>query len=331
MKRILITGASGFVGGFLVEDALKRGYDVYAGIRQSSDLSYLQDSRIKFFKTDLSNKQGLIINIDNIGGFDYVIHNAGVTKTCKKEQFNFVNFQITKNLVEALIESKYLPIKYIQISSLAAYGPGDNKTFEPVKNSDKPNPVSLYGESKLKAERYLNSLSHFPYLIFRPTAVYGPREKDFYMMYQSINKGIETYIGKEKQHLSFVYVKDLAQVLLDSLESEIKQKSYFVSDLKNYTAQDFNIQIKKNLNKKTIKIVVPIFIVKIFASLSEFFSCFLKGKVSTLNKEKYKEISENNWLCNANELITDFNYKPQYPLEKGMQKTIEWYKEKGLL
>ena len=330
-RKILITGASGFIGSFTVEEGLKNGFDVYAGIRKSSDLSYLKDERINYFEIDLSDKEKLKRDIIAVGGFDFVIHIAGITKTCKKENFEYVNYKLSKNLIDALIESKLIPLKYIQISSLAAYGPGNSMQARPIQDSDTPKPISDYGKSKLKLEKYLKSLEDFPYLIFRPTGVYGPREKDFYVMYKSINSGIETYVGTRNQYLTFIYVKDLVYLLIDVLNSDFIQKSYFVTDLESYTAKDLNETIKNALNKKTISIVFPKFFVKILAWMSEKSSCLFFGKNATLNIDKYREISQKNWLCDSFDLVTDFDFKPRYNLEEGIFETIAWYKKHNKL
>lgn len=331
MKKLLITGASGFIGGFLVEEALKQGFDVYAGIRETSDLSFLKDTRIKFFISDLADKFSIKACLLESGRFDYIIHNAGVTKTCDKEIFEKVNYQFTKNLIETIYETNNIPDKFLFISSLAAYGPGNEKTLNPIKETDEPKPVSFYGKSKLKTELFLKSLDNFPYLIFRPTGVYGPREKDYYLMYKSISSGLETYIGTKDQYISFIYVKDLASLLIDALQSGINQKSYFVSDLNKYTAAEFSRIVKSELEKKTISIVFPKYLIKLIAILGEKISCALLNKVPTLNTEKYKEISQRNWLCDSSDLEKDFNFKPKYDLEKGVHEAIEWYKQKGLL
>ena len=124
MQKILITGASGFVGGFLVEDALNRGLEVYAAVRKSSNLQYLQDERINFVLIDFENKDSLkSIFLEH--EFKYIIHNAGLTKTPIKEQYFIVNATYLENMVEALIESNKIPSKFTFISSLAAYGPAE--------------------------------------------------------------------------------------------------------------------------------------------------------------------------------------------------------------
>lgn len=328
--KVLITGASGFIGSFLVEEALRRGYEVYAGVRKSSNLQYLQDERIHLYEMDLTTKDAIKRRLFSSDKFDYIIHCAGLTKTCQAHRFEEVNFDYTKNLLDALIEINYIPKKFILVSSLAAYGPGDAEVLLPVIDSGKPNPVSFYGESKLKIENYLQGKTQIPSLIFRPTGVFGPRERDFYVMYQTINKGWEVYVGSKEQHLTFIYVKDLVRLFLDAMTSNIVDKSFFASDMRYYTAEAFNASIKKALNKKTRVIIFPKFGVKMLAVIGEKLSC-LFGKVPTLNTEKYKEISQRNWLCDSSDLKYYFDFQPQYSLEEGIQETIEWFKKEQLL
>ena len=77
MDRILITGASGFVGSFLVEEALKRNLQVFAGVRKTSSRKYLQDPRIEFFEVDFENVENMAKRLEAYQ-FDYIIHNAGI-------------------------------------------------------------------------------------------------------------------------------------------------------------------------------------------------------------------------------------------------------------
>jgi len=334
MKKILITGASGFIGSFMVEEALKQGYEVYAGVRNSSNKSYLTDPAIHFFEIDFSNrellKEQFIHHLRKIGRFDCIIHNAGITKSYNKDNFDTVNYQYTKNLIEVLIENKCVPKKFIYMSSLAAYGPGDEKTMLPVNKSDKPHPVTFYGKSKLKSEHFIMSLPNFPYIILRPTGVYGPREKDFYVVYKTLNRHLELYIGSSNQQLSFLYVKDLARLIIKIIESEIEARSYFVTDGGHYTAQEFSRLLKAQLNKKAIKIVFPGLLVKPIAFCLEKLYAIV-GQVPTLNTERYKEISCRNWLCDGSETFKDFDFKPEFDLSSGLQETIAWYKQEKLL
>ena len=118
MSTILITGASGFIGSFLVEEGLKNGFTVYAGIRKSSSKSYLTDPRINFIEFDFSSQgkvEETLRDCDRKGiRFDFIIHNAGLTKARQKEEFYQVNCQTTINFIEALIKTSMIQKKIIQ-------------------------------------------------------------------------------------------------------------------------------------------------------------------------------------------------------------------------
>ncbi len=332
MRTVLITGASGFIGSFLVEEGLKRSFNVYAGIRKTSSREYLKDPAISFIEFDFSSVEKITGTLQELKDknirFDYIIHNAGVTKVRKKEDYNRVNYLNTRNFIEALQQTGMVPDKFVFISSLAAYGPGDPVTMNPVLLSHEPRPIELYGKSKLEAEKYITSLSEFPWLIMRPTGVYGPREKDYYVFFKTINRGLETYIGSAKQILTFIYVKDLVRLIFDSLGSAFVNRSYFVSDGKEYDTVEFSDITKKHLNKKTIRIVVPTGLVKQIAFISE--KVFgLWNSMPTLNTDKYNVLKSTNWRCETEPLLRDFNFTPEYDLDKGVKETVEWYKKNG--
>jgi len=332
MKKILITGASGFIGSFMVEQALNEGYEVYAGIRKTSNKKYLKDKRIKFIEFNFADNKGLKkifsdLKKQNIR-FNYIIHNAGITKANKKQDYFTINYQYTKNLIDALISTNSVPGKFIYMSSLAAYGPvqkGNNL----IKLTDIPKPVTSYGESKLKAEKYITSQNNFPYIIIRPIGVYGPREKDFYLYFKLIKKHLQPLIGFTTPNVSFIYVKDLVKIIFAALESNITNKAYFVSDGVISNSMILGDTIKKHLNKKTIKIRIPISLLKIAAFFLELvFGLF--GKTPTVNLEKINEL-KSSWVCDIKSLEHDFNFKADYNLNKGIYETAQWYKKEKWL
>ncbi len=325
MKKILITGASGFIGSFLVEEALKRDYEVYAGIRKSSNTKYLKDSGIHLTELDFSNPDSLNQTIFELPQFDFIIHSAGLTRAPKKSDYFTSNFQYTKNIIDALISQKKVPEKFIYMSSLAAYGPGDPVRLTPIRASDMPHPVTAYGKSKLESEKYLNTLSDFPHLIIRPTAVYGPREKDLFTVFKMINNHIELFVGFKKQHLTFIYVKDLVKAVFQSMESAIINRGYFVSDGNVYDGKILGNMIKKQLAKRTLRISFPIGLVRLIAIISES-SKYISGKQALLNLDKINELESTNWQCDIQPITDEINFKPDYNLKEGIQETIEWYK-----
>ena len=331
MKKVLITGANGFIGSHLTEEALSNGFNVFAGIRKTSDLSNIGNLPVTFIEIDFSDKEKIKKTLTKYGRFDYIIHNAGLTKSCKKHMFYEVNYENTKRFIEVLFETDSIPEKFVYMSSLAAYGPVYEATLRPVDNFTIPNPISEYGKSKLKTEQFIVSRKKFPYLIFRPTGVYGPREKDYYVLFKNIKNKIETYGGIKNQQLTFVYVLDLVRLIVKAMTSDIANKSYFVTDLNQYTAIEFNKIIKEELNVKTLTLVFPKSFVRIIAFLNEKLACMFLNKVPTLNRDKCRELIKEKWLCDSSPLVNDFDYRPEFNLQKGVHNVIQWYVKEKLL
>lgn len=330
-KRILITGASGFIGSFLVEKALELDFEIWAGVRNSSSREYLRDSRINFIDLNFNAKDKLSAQLQEFarknGKFDYIVHNAGVTKCLNPNDFERVNFQYTANFIDALIEADCIPDKFILMSSLSAFGIGDEVNYTPIKLTDTPNPNTAYGKSKLKAEKYLQSQHAIPYMIMRPTGVYGPREKDYFLMLKTVKSGLDVGAGFKPQHLTFIYVKDLVNSVFLALESPYKNKAYFIADGDVYTDKEYTSLVKKILGKKyVLSIKVPLWLLKCVSVVAEEISKITK-KPSTLNRDKYKIMKQRNWECDIQPLIDELGFSPRYTLEDGLKESFMWYKE----
>lgn len=335
MKKILITGASGFIGSFLVEKALELGFQTWAGVRKSSSREYLKDNSILFLDLDFGNKEKLTEQLihfkQTFGSIDYIIHNAGVTKCLNPNDFDRINFQYTANFVDALIEADCIPEKFLLMSSLSSFGVGDEINYTPIKLTDTPYPNTAYGVSKLKAEQYLQKAVNFPYIILRPTGVYGPREKDYFLMLKTVKSGLDVGAGFKPQHLTFIYVKDLVDAAFLALESPLKNKDYFVADGNVHTDKEYTALVKKVLGKKyVLSIKVPLSVLKIVSIIAEEISKITK-KPSTLNRDKYKIMKQRNWECDITPLKQDLGFVPQYDLKRGLEESVQWYKEKGWL
>ena len=334
-KKVLITGASGFIGSTAVDKALELGYDTWAGVRKSSSRKYLSDNRIKLVNLDYSNKDSLKDQLrklsENYGKFDYVIHIAGLTKALHKADFDNVNFEQTRNLAETLIEIDAIPEPFVLMSSLSALGTGDEKGYTPIKSDHTPNPTTAYGKSKLKAENYLKRLEDFPYIIIRPTGVYGPRDKDYYILMKAVKGGLNVGAGFKKQILTFIYSEDLVDVIFKLIEKGIVRKEYIVADGDCYTDSEFNQIVQDVLDKKhVVRIKLPLFIVKPAAWISEKIAAIL-GKASTFNSDKYRIMKQRNWACDITPLKKDIDFEPKHRLKQGIEKTVKWYRDQGWL
>ena len=344
---ILVTGASGFIGSYIVQEGLDKGFEVWAGMRGTSSRGYLQDERIRFAQLDLSNptllRQQLRQYKEQLGGkgWDYVVHAAGATKCLDEQDFYRTNTDGTRHLIDALRAEEMVPRRFVFVSSLSIFGAirekpvrkptADNPwIYSPILLTDTPQPNTAYGRSKLKAEEYLQQQQDFPYTILRPTGVYGPREKDYFMMAKSIRQHIDFAVGFRPQEITFVYMMDVVQAIYKCIEAPAAVgKSYFLSDGEVYNSRRFSDLLQQNLgNPWVLHIKAPLWMLRIICWVSTRVSHFT-GKMNALNDDKFFILSQRNWQCDIEPAKRDFGYQPQWKLEQGVAATIKWYQENG--
>ena len=329
MKTLLITGASGFVGHELVNQALQNNLRLIVSARESSDIEFLKELNIPIVFLSLSDPEKLVDELrdlnEDYNGIDAVIHNAGLTQSFKSESYYKINTEFTYNLITALGLAFTAPPKFVFVSSLAALGSGYSN-LQPIAEDHLPKPLTHYGKSKLKAEELIIAQNKIPWIIVRPTAVYGPHEKNLLTMIKTINSGFEIYLGSIDQMLSFIHVKDLARIIIELSTSTIKQETYNLSDGEAYTVLRLNQIVKSALNRATKTFVLPLILVRTIAFFTELVGR-IKGKAPILNLDKVKELEQFNWLCDNRKIKNEIDFNPEYTLEKGMKMTIKWYKE----
>ena len=336
----MITGASGFIGSFIVEEALRRGFETWAAVRKSSSTAFLQDERIHLIALNLSSEEQLKEQLKDLQ-FDYVVHAAGVTKCLKKEDFFRINTEGTKHLVRALMATQHNLQRFVYISSLSIMGAiREEQPYQEIRESDEAKPNTAYGKSKLEAEQWLSQLPRslegdggrlFPYVILRPTGVYGPRERDYFMMAKSIKAHTDFAVGFKQQDITFVYVTDVVQAVFLACEKGVTGRRYFLSDGEVYQSSTFSDLIRKELgNPWWIRITAPIWLLRIITFCGEYVGR-LTGKVTALNNDKYNIMRQRNWRCDIEPARRELGYEPQVKLEEGVKRSIAWYKKNNWL
>ena len=326
--KILITGASGFIGSFIVEEALHQGFETWAAVRGSSSRQFLQDERIHFIELNLSSEEQLREQLKGYD-FDYIVHAAGVTKCLNKEDFYRINTEGTKNLVHAILNLK-MPLKrFVYISSLSIMGAiHEQQPYQEIREDDTAQPNTAYGRSKLEAEHFLDTVaSRVPYIILRPTGVYGPRERDYFMMAKSIQAHTDFAVGFKQQDITFVYVTDVVQAVFLALETGQVGRRYFLSDGEVYQSRTFSDLIHRELgNPWWIRITVPIWVLRIITFFGEYIGR-MTGQITALNNDKYNIMRQRNWRCDIEPARRELGYQPQVKLQEGVRRSIAWYKE----
>lgn len=331
MNKVLIVGAGGFIGGFIAEEALKRGYDTWAGVRESTSRRFLKDVRLDFVTLDYDDADAMSASLRAAlpegERWDWIVYNLGATKCTNFADFNRINVNYLRNFVDALRRSGMMPERFIYMSSLSALGPGDEKSYEPLNGRMIPQPNTRYGVSKIKAETFLETCPDVPWTILRPTGVYGPHEQDYLMMVKSIDRHFDFGVGFRRQMLTFIYVEDLAAAIFDALASDATLKrKYILSEPRAYTQKEFRKIVAHELHRSfVVPVRLPMWAVYVASVVAEKVGV-ARMKPSTLNRDKFRIMRQRNWNCSIEEARKDFGFSPRFSLQDGIRRTVESYR-----
>ena len=333
-KKVLVVGAGGFAGGFICSEALSRGFEVWAGVRASTSREYLSDPDLKFVEFDFREPESLAESMRNAlpegEKWDYIVYNLGATKCVNFTDFNRINYIYLQDFCKAIEAAGMIPEKMVYISSLSAMGPYDEKGYSPITEKQIPMPNTRYGASKLKAEMWL-ATSAIPTVILRATGIYGPRDKDYFLMFKAIRKGFDFSVGFKKQLLSFLYVEDLAAGVFEALEKGRPGQTYIIGEPRAYTQKEFREIAGAALGKRFVMPVkLPLWAVKAVSKVAEKIGV-AKGKPSTLNSDKYRIMAQRNWNIDITKAQEEFDFNPVVSLKEGVGRAVDWYVEKGWL
>ena len=318
----VVTGASGLVGSHLVDNLLSKGFKVRCLLRKSSSLKWLEGKNVEIINSGLLDTEGLR---KAFKGASYIFHVAGVVKSKTPEGYFSGNVDTTRTMLEVASEDKSTLKKFLVVSSLTVVGPASGG--KPVDENTACNPITTYGKSKLEQERVaLSYKDKLPVTICRAPAVYGDRDTEIFIYFQTFSKGLTTTIGYNKKELSLIHVVDLVEGLYKAAVSEKSNgEVYFITSKEFYTWEQINSITSKILNKKPIIVKVPHFLVYTIAVIAQFFAMF-SSKPATLNIEKAKDITQQYWICDHSKAQRDFGFIQQIPIEDGIKRTIDWYK-----
>lgn len=319
----VVTGANGFVGSHLVDLLIDRGFQVRCVVRKTSNLRWLENKGVKIFDCGLFDKNGLRTALRNAS---YVFHVAGVVKAKTPEGYFKGNVEPTKILLDIASEMKESIKRFVVVSSQTVTGPSLN--VKPVNEETECKPMTNYARSKFEQEKVtLKYSDKFPITICRAPAVFGERDTEIFIYFQTFSKGLTSLIGFDKKVLSLIHVADLVEGLyLAATSKNSIGKIYFISSEEYYSWDEIGDITSKVLGKKAFKVRIPHFIVYIVAAVAQFFSLF-SSKPATLNIEKAKDLTQSAWICDTSKAIRDFGFKQNVSIEEGIRRTCEWYKE----
>jgi nucleoside-diphosphate-sugar epimerase len=325
--KVLVTGASGFLGWHLVEGLLARGHSVRCLVRRSSNLDLISRLPVEWCYGSLEDAESLARACK---GVEAVCHLAGVTKALDESGMMRVNQSGTQSLLEACWRANPGVRRFLYCSSLAAAGPSPGS--DAIDESYSPSPVSAYGRSKLAGERTVAEFgTRIPAVIIRPAPAYGPAERDIYAYFRLLALGLKLLPGMITMQTSLIYAADLVQLMLLALENDAAiSQTYFASDGNTYELESILDEIACVLGRRTLRVAVPMGVLQAAAALGGLWAG-ISGRPLVLTADKLAEFKRARWLCTVDKARRELGFEPQTTLREGLKKTAAWYKEHGWL
>jgi nucleoside-diphosphate-sugar epimerase len=340
-KRVLITGASGFVGGWLSEFLLRSGYQVSALVRNPAAAKHLaadtEAHSLELIRGDLKDDAALAQAVSKV---DTVFHVAGSVRALTPRELFDVNEEGSRRVLAACAARQTSP-NVVLVSSLAAAGPSKNDGWK--AESDAAMPVSHYGKSKLAGERVARAFADkLRVSIVRPPIVFGGRDSAFAEMIRPIvSLGLHPYPGAFPfRRYSIIHVHDLCramwmisergEALLSSDEDSARGKGiYFVADPKRFGYVELGNLIAQAMGARfMIPTPMPDAICWIGSAFNEMVGQ-MRGKPCLVNFDKVRESTAGSWTCSSEKIVRQMAWSPHKSAAERMQETVDWYFENG--
>ncbi len=327
--RILLTGASGFLGSHIAEQLDQQGAEVRALVRPTSDTRFLESlEHVTLVSGSMSDKGSLLAATEGVEG---IIHAAGLVKAREPADFHRTNAEGTANLLHAAKQNASGIERFVLVSSLAVMGP--SKDGLPVPSGAAPNPVTHYGRSKLAAEQAAQAeAGSLPITIIRPPLIYGPRDREVLPFFKSVSVGVLPLTGSPSSLLSAVFAADCAAACIRALEANVPSGSaFFVEDGRLETLGGLIAHIENALGRRAwLRVPVPRLLMYGAALGSELYGRVTRRAVM-LTRDKLNELLAPHWVCDSSEAQAALGWKPRVAFDEGTRITSAWYRRQGWL
>jgi nucleoside-diphosphate-sugar epimerase len=320
--KVLVTGASGFLGSHIAEQLTAEGHAVRLLLRKSSSRRFLSGFSYEEAPGDITEPSTLPASVERV---DAVVHAAGLIKARNEAEFVVVNGQGTANIIRAAGRSRSVK-RFVYISSLAAHGPSENDAPRPP---DAPaHPVSAYGRSKLAGEDAVRASDLASRsVIFRPPVIYGPRDPALTPFFRLAHLRVAPLLMGGNNRISIVYAADAARAicLSTTAEADVGGKVYSPEDGAIHSWRDLVSAIESAVGRRALRISAPRWTFSAAALASEAFG-FATRRAVSLNRDKVTEMAQRHWVCSSDDLRRDLAWAPSVDIGRGAKLTADWYR-----
>lgn len=323
--KVLVTGASGFLGSHIVERLIARNDSVRALVRKSSNTQLLEKLGVELTYGAIDQHDTLPAAVKDV---DAIIHCAGLVKARNPAEFDAVNHKGAEALALAALEHNPGLRRFVHVSSAAVMGPG--KAGEKRTRDDEPNPVTEYGRSKLRGERAIIALKDkLPITVIRPPAIYGPRDTEMFAFFQMVSYGLAVKMGGGFDAMVVIYGEDCADACIRAIDNESVPSGsvYFVHDGHAHSFDEMADCIARSLDVELwAKPVVPIPVLRFAAKLSEAYGR-VANKAMMFTQDKVNELAIKHFDFDLTATRDELGWSPKVSFAEGAKLTAKWYRE----
>ncbi len=313
--RVLVTGATGFVGSHAAQVLVEAGYEVRCGVRASSSTRWISNLPVERVELNMTGREeDFSLAVENV---DLVVHAAGITRARRAEDYHAVNAEGTQKLAAAALGAGVR--RFVLISSLAARGP-----------DGRDHPESAYGRSKLEAEARLRTVDgQMEAVILRPAAVYGPRDTDLLPLFKMARTGFLP-LPSGANVLQPLYAEDVARAALAAARKGGGSGPFPVAEAARYTWEDVVAGLERALGRNVRAVRVPPAAFTLAGRAAEW-AARAFSTVPIIDERRGRDLAARTWTCDVSGTERALGWRAEVPLYEGLERTARWYGQSGWL
>ena len=326
MKKVLVTGATGFTGGNLARRLVENDTEVIAFVRPTSKTAQLEKLGVDCRTVDIKNAASVMENFDN---FDVIYHIAAAYRTehSDRSEFFAVNVQATRNLLEAA--RKHNAGRFVHCSTVGVQGEIEDP---PADETYRTKPGDHYQESKREGEMAAREQfsGGLPGCVVRPVGIYGPGDTRFLKLFKAIHRGKFVMIGSGETLYHLTYIDDLISGFILAGTHPAAVGEVFTIAGERYTTLNELVSLISRILGKSI----PNWHIPAWSVLTAAHVCDRICRPLGITPPIYPRRVEFFVLDRAFSIEKAKNllgYQPQVGLEEGLRRTAAWYQSSGLL
>jgi nucleoside-diphosphate-sugar epimerase len=303
MRRVAVSGASGFIGRHLVEHLEARG-TLVVPLRRPLE----RDALLNAMRT-----------------VDAVVHLAGVVSALRERDYVAANVDGTRLVAEACGTAG---VPLVNISSLAAAGPASPQA--PRSEDDPPAPINAYGRSKLGGERAIARIDGLRWTTIRPGVVYGPRDRALLPIFEVAARGFMPLVGRPDAAYSFIHVRDLVRVIAAAVDRPAAGDTLFAGHPHPVTTREILEAVRAASGARATIIRIPMILTRA-AAIAGDLTGMLRGRPSVINSRRYAELASEGFVCRVDRLRDRLGVVAEIGLEEGLADAYAWYRRERWL